>query len=77
MARTCFVCDKGMMVGRNVSHANNRTRKVSLPNLQRIKIKHQGSIKRVDVCTRCLRAGKVTKPPVRDWQPETTDTQQT
>ncbi len=61
MARKCFICDKGMMVGRNVSHANNRTRKVSLPNLQRTKISYYGQVKRVNVCTRCLRSGSVQK----------------
>ncbi len=61
MPRNCFVCDKGMMVGRNVSHANNRTRKVSFPNLQRTRIKVKGQTKHVNVCTRCLRSGAVQK----------------
>jgi large subunit ribosomal protein L28 len=50
-----------MMVGRNVSHANNRTRKVSLPNLQRIRIVQDGRVRRVNVCTRCIRSGAVKK----------------
>lgn len=61
MARKCFVCDKGMMVGRNVSHANNRTRKISLPNLQRIRINDEGTVRHANVCTRCLRSGAVQK----------------
>jgi len=61
MPRICVICKKGMMVGRNVSHANNKTRKVSLPNLQRIKINLNGKIQRAKVCTRCLRSGLVQK----------------
>ena len=35
MARKCDITGKGPMVGNNVSHANNRTRRRFLPNLQR------------------------------------------
>ncbi|MCM8595090.1 50S ribosomal protein L28 [Accumulibacter sp.] len=34
MARVCQVTGKGPMVGKNVSHANNRTKRRFLPNLQ-------------------------------------------
>ena len=34
MARVCDVTDKGPMVGNNVSHANNKTKRRFLPNLQ-------------------------------------------
>ena len=35
MARVCVVTGKGPMVGNNVSHANNKTKRRFLPNLQR------------------------------------------
>lgn len=35
MARRCEITGKGVMVGNNVSHANNRTRRRFLPNLQK------------------------------------------
>ena len=35
MARRCSITGKGVMTGNNVSHANNRTRRRFLPNLQR------------------------------------------
>jgi large subunit ribosomal protein L28 len=35
MARRCALSGKGVMVGNNVSHANNRTRRRFLPNLHR------------------------------------------
>ncbi|SAI58207.1 50S ribosomal protein L28 [Bordetella ansorpii] len=34
MARVCQVTGKGPMVGNNVSHANNKTKRRFLPNLQ-------------------------------------------
>ena len=34
MARVCMVTGKKPMVGNNVSHANNRTKRRFLPNLQ-------------------------------------------
>jgi large subunit ribosomal protein L28 len=54
----CFVCDRGVAFGNNVSHANNRTRRVWKPNLQ-----VDGTITKVKVCTRCLHAGKVQRAP--------------
>jgi large subunit ribosomal protein L28 len=59
----CFVCDKGVVYGNNVSHANNRTRRVWRPNLQVARVLVKGKIEKVKVCTRCLSAGKVTRAP--------------
>ncbi len=63
MARTCEVCGKKPMVGNQVSHANNRTRRVWYPNLQKVRCvdSTNGSTKRIKVCTRCLRSGFVKK----------------
>ncbi|MFH1873584.1 MAG: 50S ribosomal protein L28 [Pseudomonadota bacterium] len=61
MPRECTICGKGPLFGNNVSHANNKTQKISRPNLQRVKISYQGRVKRAQVCTRCLRSGAVQK----------------
>ncbi len=61
MSRKCDVCGKGPSFGNNVSHANNKTRTVWYPNLQKIRAVKDGSIKTVKVCTRCIRSGHVTK----------------
>ncbi len=58
---TCSVCGKKKVVGNNVSHANNKTKRQIMPNLQRIRVMTGNSIKRVYVCTRCLRSGSVKK----------------
>lgn len=67
--RTCHECGKGRRVGNNVSHANNKTKKVWEPNLQRIRAFVDGEVKRIYACTRCIRGGKIAKPPVRRPQP--------
>ena len=36
MSRICELTGKGRMTGNNVSHANNRTKRVFLPNLQHV-----------------------------------------
>ena len=61
MARTCEVCGKGPTVGRQVSHAHNVSARRFRPNLQEIRVSVNGGTKRMRVCTRCLRSGKVTK----------------
>ena len=63
MAKRCEVCGKGPQFGNNVSHANNRTRRVWKPNLQVARILIDGKPQRVKVCTRCMAAGKVKRAP--------------
>lgn len=56
MARKCFFTGKGPMVGNNVSHANNKTKKRSLPNLRTIRIKlDDGTSLKVRVAASTLR----------------------
>lgn len=57
----CQVCGKGPATGNNVSHANNKTKRRWLPNLQRVRAKIDGSVRRIRTCTNCLKSGRVTK----------------
>ncbi len=57
----CVICGKKRMIGNNVSHANNKTIKIIMPNLQRMRVITKKGVKRVTVCTRCLRSGAVKK----------------
>ncbi len=61
MARVCEICGKRRQVGYNVSHANNKTKTVWYPNLQRVRVVVNGKVKRIRVCTRCIRSAKVIK----------------
>ena len=74
MAKKCEICNKGTVAGRSISHAHNVTRRTFEPNLQRVRAFIDGTSRRIWACTRCIRSGKVTKPPVRDWTPEAADT---
>ena len=61
MSRVCSICGKGIQFGNKVSHANNKTKKVSYPNLHVVKAIVNGSPKKIKVCSKCLKAGKVEK----------------
>ncbi len=58
---TCFVCGKKRVTGNNVSHANNKTKREVLPNLQRTRIVVNNGVRSEYVCTRCLRSRLVKK----------------
>jgi large subunit ribosomal protein L28 len=62
MAKVCEICGKKPVVGNNVSHANNKTKKTWYPNLQKVRSLQNGQAKSIRVCTRCLRSGLVVKP---------------
>ncbi|MFQ5849112.1 MAG: 50S ribosomal protein L28 [Candidatus Binatia bacterium] len=61
MARICLICGKGRSVGYNVSHANNKSKRVWRPNLQKVRARINGQVRRISVCTQCIRAGRVEK----------------
>ena len=72
MAKQCEICGKGTVTGRKVSHAHNVTSRTWEPNLRSIKALIAGTVKRVRVCARCIRSGKVQRPPVRTYVAGTT-----
>ncbi|MBW2052290.1 MAG: 50S ribosomal protein L28 [Deltaproteobacteria bacterium] len=65
MARVCDICGKRPLVGYNVSHAHNKTKKTWYPNLQTVRHQEKGQVRRIKVCTQCLKAGRVNKPVPR------------
>ncbi len=65
MAKKCEVCGKGTVTGRKVSHAHNVSSRTWEPNLRKTKALIDGTVRRVRVCTRCLRSGKIVRPPAR------------
>lgn len=62
MARVCEICGKKPMVGNNVSHAHNKTKRRFYPNLQQVRTVRNGQVKQLKVCTRCIRSGLIQKP---------------
>lgn len=65
MPSVCEICNKGPWFGKQVSHSHRRSSKRWNPNIQRVKAVVDGRTQRVNVCTSCLKAGKVTKPAVK------------
>jgi large subunit ribosomal protein L28 len=63
MARVCEICGKGPATGHNVSHANNKTHRRWYPNLQSVRAVVDGSVRRLRVCTRCIKSNRVAKAP--------------
>lgn len=78
----CAICGKGAVIGSRVTHrgklkkeggVGRRTVRVNrrrfLPNLQRATVMLNGAVKRLRVCTACLRSGRVSKAPFRPKAP--------
>lgn len=62
MSKQCEICGKAPMVGSNVSHAHNVTKRRFNPNLQTVRAVVNGQVKKIRVCTNCIKSGFVTKP---------------
>jgi large subunit ribosomal protein L28 len=61
MAKICGICGKRRQVGNLVSHANNKTKRVFQPNLQKVRALVEKVVKQIRVCTACIKSGKVIK----------------
>ena len=61
MSRVCHSCGKGPAFGNSRSHSMVATKRRFNPNLQKVRALVDGSPRRVYACTRCLKAGKITK----------------
>lgn len=59
----CDNCGKGIMIGHNVSHAKNRTRRIFKPNLHSVRVVVNGVGRRIKLCTKCLRIAKKEMKP--------------
>ena len=63
MSKMCEICGKKPMVGHNVSHAHNVTKRRFKPNLQRVRVVRNGQTKKMVVCTSCIKSGNIVKAP--------------
>jgi len=61
----CEICEKSLNYGNKLSitrsHISKRTSRTWKPNLRTVKTIVDGEPKRIKVCAKCLRSGKVTK----------------
>ncbi|MDA3862884.1 MAG: 50S ribosomal protein L28 [Deltaproteobacteria bacterium] len=63
MARNCELCGRGTVVANNVSHSNRHTKKVQKINLKKVRVMHEGEVKRMKVCTSCFK--NIERPPIK------------
>lgn len=61
MSRKCEICGKGQTSGNNVSHSNRHTRRKWNANIQNVKVNENGNVRKMKVCTQCLKSGKVNR----------------
>lgn len=61
MANYCEVCGKKPGSGMNVSHSHLKTKRQWKPNIQRVRVVENGEVTRKNVCTRCMRSGKINR----------------
>ncbi|WP_461830204.1 50S ribosomal protein L28 [Aquifex sp.] len=60
----CEICGKRAVVGRRVTFSGERNRRIFKVNVHKMRVRlPDGTIKRIYVCTKCLKAGKVVKAP--------------
>lgn len=62
MAAVCELCGKKRNVANNVSHSHIKSKTVQKPNLHRVRAVVNGTSRRLRVCSRCLRSGKIQRP---------------
>lgn len=75
MARVCSICGKRTETGGSIARrglpkrkggvglrVTGHTKRTFKPNIQKVRALVDGEPKRVRVCTRCLRGGKIVKP---------------
>ena len=75
MARVCEFCSKGTRAGGSIArrglpkkkggvglNITGRSKRKFKPNVQRVRALVDGEVKRVKICTRCLKSGKIVKP---------------
>lgn len=61
MAAVCEICGRKPSFGMQVSHSHRRSSRRWNPNIQRVRALVNGSAKRLNVCTRCIKAGKIQR----------------
>ena len=60
----CEICSKEVTFSKQVSHSHRRSTRTWRPNLRTVKALINGNPKRITVCSKCLRSGKITRATV-------------
>ena len=57
----CEICGKSVTFGLKVSHSNRKTNRTWKPNIRKVRAIVNGTHKKMNVCSRCLRSDKVQR----------------
>jgi len=61
MSKVCDICGKGALTGNHRSHALNASKRKFYPNLTKMKAEIKGEVKKIKICSKCLKSNKVIK----------------
>lgn len=61
MSRKCEICGKGQASGNKVSHSMRHTRRKWNANIQTVRINDNGTVRRANVCTKCIKSNKINR----------------
>ncbi len=62
MSKKCEICGKSRVFGNSITFSHKKGNRSWAPNIRRVKAVIDGRTKKINVCTRCLRSGKVVRP---------------
>ncbi|MDY6969436.1 MAG: 50S ribosomal protein L28 [Spirochaetota bacterium] len=57
----CEICGKSVQFGNNVSHSHRKTKRIWRANIKKVRVLEKGNAVKKNVCTRCIRSGKIVK----------------
>jgi len=57
----CDICGKSPLFGKQISHSHKLSNKKWSVNIQKVRVKVNNSVHKLNVCTKCLKSGKVQK----------------
>ena len=57
----CEICDKAVKFGLQVSHSNRKSNRAWKANVKKVRANVDGTVKAINVCTKCLRSNKVER----------------
>lgn len=57
----CEICSKNVTFSKQVSHSHRRSTRTWKPNLRTVKVLENGNRRKMSVCAKCLRSGKVNR----------------
>lgn len=61
MSQVCEICGKHPVAGRSISHSHRVSNRTFRPNIQKVSVVVDGKSRKMNVCTSCMKAGKVVR----------------